>query len=205
MSDRICTFEPCTRRVHAWDLCNGHYRQSAEGRQLAPITRTLPPEQRFWLRVDRSGECWTWTGTLDASGYGRMKIGDVTHSAHRLAYELVFGSIPDGHHIDHICHHVSCVNPEHLRAVSRTQNMQNRSGAMRSSYTGIRGVRWRASHGKWAANATVNGKRSHLGYFDSSDAAESAVIAFRREHMPSSVMDQAEIAMSALGFRRADA
>ena len=63
--------------------------------------------------------CWIWTEGL-ASGYGRY--GARTSMAHRLAYELVKGPIPDGLHIDHLCRVPSCVNPDHLEAVTRSVN-----------------------------------------------------------------------------------
>lgn len=81
--------------------------------------------QRFMVKVhiEASG-CWQWTGCIDSrTGYARIGIGKhrVT-GAHRVAHELFKGPIPNGLHIDHLCRNRSCVNPEHLEAVSRRTN-----------------------------------------------------------------------------------
>lgn len=74
----------------------------------------------FWTRVDKSGECWIWTGALTNNGYGRHS-GTV---AHRVSYELANGPIPEGMTVDHACFRRSCVNPAHLRLMSHLENSQ---------------------------------------------------------------------------------
>lgn len=71
--------------------------------------------------------CWLWTGNVNAKGYGRMRT-DGQHGAvpaHRVAYELFIGPIPQGLEIDHLCRVRCCVNPDHLEAVtSRTNTLR---------------------------------------------------------------------------------
>lgn len=92
-------------------------------------------------KVDRgsSTDCWLWTASTDGDGYGRFKIGGHVGrmvGAHRVAYELLVGPIPEGLDIDHTCHnadescaggrscvHRRCVNPEHLEPVTRSENV----------------------------------------------------------------------------------
>lgn len=76
----------------------------------------------------RGSGCWLWVGTLDADGYGQacMKHGEHL-KAHRIAYEVWVGPIPEGLTIDHVkargCTARNCVNPSHLEAVTNTENV----------------------------------------------------------------------------------
>lgn len=149
-------------------------------------------EERFWAKVDRSGECWNWTGCL-ARGYGRFRLqGGLTY-AHRLSYELAFGSIAEGHDINHKCHNPSCVKPDHLEQVTRKQNMEDRSGAQRNSKTGVRGVSKRKDCNRYMADVNHNGKTHYLGLFDNIESAERAVIAKRNELFTHNQLDRPEV------------
>jgi hypothetical protein len=76
----------------------------------------------FWSRVDKTGECWLWTGSRTGAGYGNLAIQGKPFYAHRLAYELTRGPIPDGLVIDHLCRVRHCVNPAHLDLVTGREN-----------------------------------------------------------------------------------
>lgn len=80
-------------------------------------------DQRFWAKVglpDENG-CLPWlAGKLD--GYG-MFVSPGECTAHRYAYRRAFGDIPARMVIDHLCCNPSCVNAEHLEAVSSAENM----------------------------------------------------------------------------------
>lgn len=101
-----------------------------------PGPKRRPLEERFWAKVQKTDGCWLWTGNISPEGYGR--IGELprrTAHAHRVAYELLIGPIPDGLKLDHLCHnadltcpggdaclHRRCVNPNHLEAVTLREN-----------------------------------------------------------------------------------
>lgn len=90
----------------------------------------VPLAVRFERQVDRSGPngCWLWTGTT-RRGYGRIRDEPPTYralTASRVAYELYVGPIPEGMVIDHLCDNPTCVNPEHLEAVTQSVNLQRR-------------------------------------------------------------------------------
>lgn len=85
--------------------------------------------ERFWARVDASGDCWLWQGHTRANRYGTFSLwlGDgkvKTWFAHRFAYEALVGSIPIGLDLDHLCRNPSCVNPDHLEPVTRQTNVR---------------------------------------------------------------------------------
>lgn len=93
-------------------------------------------ENQFWSLVDKTGSCWLWLGQRSRAGYGRVAPGLAgTLYAHRAAYILTRGPIPDGMDLDHICHssslcrgrrcpHRACVNPAHLEPVTHYVNMR---------------------------------------------------------------------------------
>ena len=80
---------------------------------------------RFWDKVDRSGDCWNWIGSVGQDGYGRMKINGKLIKAHRYAYVLFNGPIPTGFIIHHLCHNTACVNPDHLVPVTKSWHTQH--------------------------------------------------------------------------------
>lgn len=72
--------------------------------------------ERFWARVDvgESDACWEWTLGRSPRGYGKIKIAGCHLRAHRVAYELAIGPIPDGLWVLHRCDNPPCCNPAHL-------------------------------------------------------------------------------------------
>lgn len=79
------------------------------------------PETRFWSKVDpcRTDGCVVWVGSI-SNGYGRFRVNGRTAPAH---YYLA-GSPPVGLEWDHLCRNRACVWPEHLEAVSHSENVR---------------------------------------------------------------------------------
>ena len=86
-----------------------------------PILEQTKTEARFWAKVDKQEGCWLWTGAT-SHGYGQLKVGKGLMYAHRYAYELLVGPIPEGLTLDHLCRNHPCVKPEHLEPVSGREN-----------------------------------------------------------------------------------
>jgi hypothetical protein len=79
--------------------------------------------ERFWARVQRGDGCWLWTGARRSNGYGTYSVGrGRTTTAHRVAFVLSGGTIPDGYQVDHLCKNPQCVRPDHLEAVTPKEN-----------------------------------------------------------------------------------
>ena len=84
----------------------------------------------FWKLVDDSDldGCWPWTGLLCRQGYGAwstcFESQHKKHRAHRVAYTLERGHIPEGLVLDHLCRNRWCVNPAHLEPVTALENLQ---------------------------------------------------------------------------------
>lgn len=93
-----------------------------ERRRGKPRRLSRDPDDRFWSRVDKSGECWIWTAGKNSAGYGQFSLRRRTVYAHRYAYERLRGPIPDGLELDHLCRVRACVNPAHLEPVTRREN-----------------------------------------------------------------------------------
>ena len=91
----------------------------------------LPQPKLFWEKVDASSDCWEWTASRTTTGYGQVGIQRQgirkTFKAHRVAYELVRGPIPEGLEIDHLCENSICVNPWHLESVEHVENIRRAS------------------------------------------------------------------------------
>jgi hypothetical protein len=141
-------------------------------------------EERFWTKVDKTGDCWLWTGAKLPNGYGTHGGGSNKRYAHRLAYEFAVGPIAEGMDIDHRCHVRDCVKPDHLRQATRKQNIENHNGD--NPYRGAR----RHSKGRWEADVTHNGKTIYLGLFDTREQAAEAARVRRLELHTHNDMDR---------------
>ncbi len=98
--------------------------------------------QRFEMKYlpEPNSGCWLWTGATTASGYGRIgvDIGRIhqyrSSRAHRVAYELFVGLIPEGMSVLHKCDTPSCVNPRHLYLGSQQENIVDAKNKHRNAY-----------------------------------------------------------------------
>lgn len=84
---------------------------------------------RFGQRTEITDSCWNWTGHKTPEGYGIY----ADRAVHRIAYELHRGKIEeDGMHVDHVCFNPSCVNPDHLRLLTASENTSRTRRSIRT-------------------------------------------------------------------------
>ena len=120
----FCVVHRCDNPPRCRGFCRLHYdRWRKTGDPMLTLRDTLR-EDRFWSRVDAGGDCWEWTGNRNTKGYGRVWWDSGQRPAHRKAYELLIGPIPDGLQIDHLCRNPGCVNPDHLEPVTMQENIR---------------------------------------------------------------------------------
>lgn len=107
----------CERAHYSKGYCSKHYQRMRNHGSLEE-----PSVRRFWALVDKTPSHWLWTGTLSDAGYGRYN----NQQAHRVAWTLTHGPIPDDLPLDHVCRVTACVRPEqdHLEPVTDKVNSE---------------------------------------------------------------------------------
>lgn len=95
---------------------------------------------RFWERVDKSGDCWTWKWSRSPQGYGRYYPTGRKLLSHRFAYEVTYGAIPDNLCVLHRCDNPACCNPDHLFLGTRTDNIADRQAKGRTRTGCLKGA-----------------------------------------------------------------
>lgn len=138
-------------------------------------------EARLMSYVEKTPNCWLFTGAKGPKGYGAFWYQKRVQAAHRASFQMFVGPIAEGMQIDHTCYTPECVRPEHLRAATHKENQENRSGARYDSSSGIRGVYFMPKSGKWRAEVRHNGRCHSAGHHATIQEAEAAVIALRLE------------------------
>ena len=166
MAKRTCSIPDCDRDSYCRGWCRMHYsRWWKTGDPVTTFKRLKTGIDRFLRHVEWSDNrfegtrCLVWAGPL-ARGYGYLIDDDgVRVKAHRWSYERWVAPIPEGFHIDHLCHnadtncsggdecpHRACVNPLHVEPVTQAENNRRIGGGVHHNA--------RKTHCKWGHEFT---------------------------------------------------
>lgn len=150
---RSCVLETCGRPTAKYDpLCPAHRSRVArtgDPKEHVPISRTPRDrlEEKFIVDEQSGGN---WTAQIDRHGYGRFNLRPRTTSAHRAAWLIYRGEIPEGTEIDHLCRNTRCVNPDHLEPVAPQVNVERSIGTPQASHC-------KRGHERTDENSFING------------------------------------------------
>lgn len=128
------TCKRCDKPHAARGYCDTHYKYAVAHGHIVTGPKTVADRLEAHIaRVPIAG-CWIWIGALGPKGYGSINFEGAMRSAHRVAYRVWVGPIPEGLDVLHRCDVRPCINPAHLYAGSHAQNMRDMADRMRSMY-----------------------------------------------------------------------
>jgi hypothetical protein len=162
--ETTCSIPDCADEYYGQGYCSKHYQRWYKHGDPLSLLSFADPKEALLNRTQRNGGCLTWTGSKDYSGYGTILISGKTYRVHRYVWEQKNGPIPEGMQIDHTCWNVACVNINHLRIATPSQNSAYRSSASSNSSSGLRNVYKDGS--KWKVQVKKEGVLHYLGRFD---------------------------------------
>lgn len=110
-----------------------------------------------WARTDRTGSCWIYLGRKEHHGHGVIGMMGRRWKVHRLVWTLLYGPIPDGAVVRHLCDNPPCVRPDHLAVGTQADNV---------------------------ADAVARGRVSRGERVPNSKLSPEAVAAIRRDYVP---------------------
>ncbi|QGZ15006.1 HNH endonuclease [Salmonella phage LPSTLL] len=127
--------------------------------------------QLYWkIRPANRVKVGDIAGSKNNKGYLLFDFKGKKHPAHRVIWEMHYGTIPDGMEIDHINHIRDDNRIENLRLASHAENTRNMS-KHKYNTSGVTGVCWHKHQRKWVAQIMLDGKYTYLGYFVDFDEA----------------------------------
>jgi hypothetical protein len=112
----------------------------------------------FWAKVDKSDECWIWTGGRSPKGYGIFWWHGKAVRAHRFVWELANRPIPKGFIVCHSCDNPPCCRPEHLFLSTITDNQADKVSKDRQAKGNTHGMHLRPERRPYGKR---NGRHTH--------------------------------------------
>lgn len=118
---RFCSGECRGKAVYQWRSRRGFSWKEKSDEEIEKMMKIC-----FLDRIEKTESCWIWTGSKTNRGYGIFTITGKVMSAHRLAWKIHKGEIPNGLIIRHLCNNPICVNPDHLALGTFQDNSDDR-------------------------------------------------------------------------------
>lgn len=140
---------------------------------------------RFWKYVEKTADCWLWTGTTMQGGYGCLQVKSengkyAPRLAHRISYALHVGAIPPRAVVTHTCPNAHCVNPDHLVLGTRSEAMKGKAARTNIVLTEAQALEVRQ---RYAAGGTTYAKLARE--FDVGPATIADIVRRRTwSHLP---------------------
>lgn len=106
---------------HLNEVVNGREKCTRCGK-VNPLH--VPASIRFWDHVDKSGDCWLWTGAVDYHGYGRVGFKGTSYPANRVAWIYTHGD-PGKLYVCHKCDNTLCCRPDHMYLGTCKENLHD--------------------------------------------------------------------------------
>ena len=168
-------------------------RYALTSTRLRELLRYDPDTGAFtWLADRGKARTGDMAGSGDGQGYIVIGIDGCKYLAHRLAWFYVKGNWPE-HQIDHVNGSRSDNRFANLRDATPAENQQNQRRAHSSNRrSGLLGVAWDSSHGRWKAAISVDGRIRNLGRFDEPEEAHATYLAAKARLHPYQTISKVE-------------
>ncbi len=118
--------------THDTSVCTGNGKKLVQRKTTIPsIAKVI---SRFLSSRTEGGknDCWNWNKSTNEKGYGQVMCAGKNIKAHKMAYMIHVGDIPDGVSVLHKCDNPRCVNPNHLFLGSQADNINDMYGKKRA-------------------------------------------------------------------------